>query len=147
MLMSNVVDRRNVQAYPFHFSINTRFTETDANGHINNVSYLLYYEDAQAAFLLECFPEMSASKQWRFQQVRCDVSYDGQSYYPDPMTVATGVEHIDDCWVRLSQALFQRGQFVGLCDVILVKVDAQGRPQEINAGDRTALELRRLRAY
>ncbi len=145
--MSNVVDPRNMHAYPFHFSINTRFTETDANGHINNVSYLLYYEDARAAFLLDCFPELARSDQWLFQQVRCDVSYDGQSFYPDPMTVVTGVEHIDVCWVRLAQALFQRGQLVGQCNATLVKVDAAGKLLEIDSEQRARLEGLRLQAY
>jgi len=144
--MSNVVDRRAAHTYPNLLSINTRFTETDANAHINNVSYLLYYEDARAAFLIDCFPELIASSHWRFQQVRCDISYDGQSYYPDPMTVATGVEHVDDGWLRLSQALFQRGQCVGQCDVILVMVDAQGKPIPIAADQRVLLESRCLRA-
>lgn len=137
--MNTTIDRRAAQTYPVHIRIDTRFTETDMNAHINNVSFLLYYEDAQAEFLLNCFPELATACDWNFRLARCDVAYDGQGYYPDAVDVATGVEHIDDSWLRVSQALFQRGSCIGQCDAILIKVNAQGQAMAIDAEQRARL--------
>jgi acyl-CoA thioester hydrolase len=144
--MNNTVDRRVAGAYPFHVQSNTRFTDTDMGGHLNNVSILLYYQDGLAPFLLDCFAELAADPGWRLRQGRCDVSYDGQAFYPDPIAIASGIEHIGDNWLRVAQALFQRGEYVGQCDTILCMVDDQGQPRNISPDQRTRLESRRLRS-
>ncbi|MDY0012047.1 MAG: acyl-CoA thioesterase [Rhodocyclaceae bacterium] len=144
--MKDTVNRRAGTTYPFHLELDTRFTDTDLGGHLNNVSIVLYYRDAQARFMLDCFPDLAAQSEWTPRQVRCDVSYDGQTYYPDPVDVACGVEEVGDSWVRVAQALFQRGQYVGQCSAVLALVDSQGQHLAISPEQRARLETRRLRA-
>ena len=142
--MNDTLDRRTGNAYPFHLEINTRYTDTDMAGHLNNVSTFLYYQDGQARFLLDCFPELSAYLEWEFRLTYCDVSYDSQVYYPEPLDVASGIEHIGDNSIRIAQALFQRGQCVGQCDAILTLVDRRGQPLDISPAQRAELESRRI---
>lgn len=142
--MNNTLDRRARETYPFHFEIATRFTDTDMGGHLNNVSIFLYYQDGQARFMLDIFPELASKAGWHPRLVRGDVNYDGQTFYPDPVDVAAGVEEVGDKWVRIAQALFQRGQCVGQCNTVLTFVDDQGQSLVIGAAQRARLESRRL---
>lgn len=143
--MSDTLKRRDKDAYPFLYKVNTRFTDTDQAGHLNNVSIFVYYQDGQARFLLDCFPELAAAARWSLRFVSGEASYDGQTYYPDPIEIATGVEQLGDNWVLLAQALFQRGQCVGLCEAVLVKEDEQRQALAFTAAERVLLESRRLR--
>lgn len=143
--MSDTFDRQARKVYPFHFEINTRFTDTDQAGHLNNVSIFAYYQDGQARFMLDCLPELASESKWSLRLTCCDVSYDGQTYYPDPIDVASGIEQVGDHWVRVAQALFQRGQCVGQCDAILVMVDSQRQPLAFTPDQRARLECSRLR--
>lgn len=144
--MTATLNRQDWESYPFHLKIETRFTDTDMGGHLNNVSILLYYQDGRVPFLLECFPELAPTADWGLQLARCDVSYDGQTYYPDPIEVTCGIEEVADHWIRIAQALFQRGHCVGHCDVILLRVDHQGQPLALSPAQRARLEGFRLRA-
>lgn len=144
--MNETPDRQSRNTYPFHFGIDARFTDTDLGGHLNNVSLVAYYQDGLARFMLDCFPELIGDPGWGVRLARCDVSYDGQTFYPDPIEVATGIADVGDNWVRVAQALFQRGQSVGQSDSILVIVGRQGQSLELSLGQRTRLEARRLRS-
>ena len=142
--MNNTFDHRSSAAYPFHLEINTRFTDTDMAGHLNNASIFLYYQDGQARFLLDCSPELFLEFGRSLRLTYCDVSYDGQVYFPETLKVASGVKQVGGHWIRIAQALFQRGQCVGLCDAVLTMIDDQGQPLAISPAQRTALESRRV---
>ncbi len=142
--MNDTFARRSRDAYPFHLEINTRFTDTDMAGHLNNASIFLYYQDGQARFLLDCVPELFPALGRSLRLTYSDVSYDGQVYFLDALDVASGVVHVGEHWIRIAQALFQRGQCVGLCDAVLSSFDDQGQPLAISPAQRAALESRRV---
>lgn len=142
--MSKTLNRQARESYPFHLEIETRFTDTDMGGHLNNVSILLYYQDGRVPFLLDCFPELAPQTGWGLRLARCDVSYDGQTYYPGPIEVSSGIEQVGDNWVRVAQALFQHGQCVGQCEVILVLAEDEGQPAAFSPAQRARLEARML---
>jgi len=142
--MNDTFDRRSREAYPFHHEINTRFTDTDMAGHLNNASLFLYYQDGQARFLMDCFPELFSALGRSLRLTFCDVSYEGQVYFLDLLEVARGVVHVGEHWICIAQALFQGGQCVGLCDAVLTSVDDQGQPLAFSPSQRSQIESRRV---
>lgn len=45
-------ERPTLDAYPFHTSITTRWSDNDIYGHINNVAYYSYFDSAANLFLI-----------------------------------------------------------------------------------------------
>lgn len=142
--MTNTFARRAREAYPFQLELNTRFADTDMAGHLNNASIFRYYQDGLARFLLDGVPELFPALGRTLRLTHCDASYDGQVYFLEVLTVTSGVVQVGEHWVRIAQALFQRGECVGLCDAVLTSVDEQGQPLAFNPGQQAQLESRRI---
>ena len=61
--------------YPHVCTFDTRFSDTDRLGHINNVAIVRYYDDALAQLLSGCYdPAESLKPGWHGKTVRADVS-------------------------------------------------------------------------
>jgi acyl-CoA thioester hydrolase len=75
-------------AYPYTLPVRVRFCETDANGHVSQVSYLIYFEEARTRFM-EAEPiafswfrgdhQLVLARQW--------IEYLAPAYFPDALTV------------------------------------------------------------
>ncbi|MFC3041862.1 acyl-CoA thioesterase [Virgibacillus xinjiangensis] len=69
-----------------------RFAETDAAGHVNNVSYFLYFEEARTKFFQEICPERDHSFNFILASISCD--YVSQAYAGQELKVLTDVEKV-----------------------------------------------------
>jgi acyl-CoA thioester hydrolase len=110
-------ERRQLAAYPHHLTLPTRFSDTDAVGHLNNVSLLRYCDEGRAALLLQ--GEDRPAPPWPGQVVRVDISYLREARLPQPLTIGSAIRRIDGPHVHLEQALFQREACVVVCDCIV----------------------------
>lgn len=82
--------------------LTTRFCETDALGHINNVSYFIYLEQARVKFLQDIGLQMKASdRHFIIASIGCE--FKRQAYFDQRLTVRTAVSHIGNSSVQFIQ--------------------------------------------
>jgi acyl-CoA thioester hydrolase len=132
-------ERRIEAAYPFVHELNSQFRDMDPLGHVNNVVLAAYYEDARVHFL---------ATRWGGGRRRTDapyvlvannnITYLGESLHPRSYRIGVGVSRIGTSSLTISQALFQNGECLGLCDATLVNM-MNGRPCPLSDERRDAM--------
>ncbi|MBM7647699.1 acyl-CoA thioester hydrolase [Bacillus ectoiniformans] len=73
--------------------VRVRFCETDAIGHINNVSYFIYLEDARIQFMEAMGAGMDIGN-WEFILANVDCDFVAQGYFKQELTIKTFVTRI-----------------------------------------------------
>ena len=104
---------QNPERYAHRLQWPTRFSDTDAMGHLNNVALIRYCEEARLVFLRsalsdDCAPCTSVE--------RLDISYLREGRFMDDLMIGTTIQGTDGPRVHLSQALFQQGSCVAMCN-------------------------------
>lgn len=133
-------------AYPFVEEYATRFSDTDAVGHVNNVAVTRYHDNGLMAFQAALTGRVTMHGDTGYWHVaRHDISMLGESFYPTPMRVCIGVTgEIGPAHFTLAQALFQEGRCTGRAIAEISVLDASGKPQALSAALRDRLERNRL---
>lgn len=100
----------------------TRFSETDAAGHLNNTSYFIYLEEARLRFLDSMGMEVER-KDWNVILASAKCDYINQGFFNRVLNVQTSVskigtksfavEHIVIC--NETQTLIAKGEAVLVC--------------------------------
>ncbi|HHW37766.1 MAG TPA: acyl-CoA thioesterase [Bacillales bacterium] len=107
-----------------HSFIRTRFCESDAFGHINNVSFFIYLEQARVDFFVDSHI-LDATKDWSFvvASQRCD--YIKQAYITQNLVVKTGVSNIGNTSVSLKHKIVDQSseELIAKGEVVLVAFD------------------------
>lgn len=70
-----------------------RFSETDALGHVNNVSYYIYMEEARIT-LLEAIGCVMDTDRWQFIVASTGCNYLSQAYFGQVLRISTTVSKI-----------------------------------------------------
>lgn len=124
--------------FPVVFDEKIRFSDTDRQGHVNNVSFSFFYEAGRAAIVLEreglldpgCF----------FVIVNTTIAFVGELQYPGMVTVANGIERIGNSSLSVRQALFQNGRCVSHSTSTMAQVNIQsGKSQQLSDRAREIL--------
>ncbi|MBB6453261.1 acyl-CoA thioester hydrolase [Salirhabdus euzebyi] len=74
-------------------TVKVRAFETDGLGHVSNISYFIYLEEAR----IELFRELGASLEmgeWEFILASTSCDFKQQAYFDEKLTVETSVEKI-----------------------------------------------------
>ncbi len=100
-------------------TIKPRFCETDALGHINNVSYAIWSEQARADFM-DTHAEMW---DWSLVLVKLDINYRAEAFYGHTVTVETNITKIGTSSITKHCRLEQKGAVIAEVDCVLVKYD------------------------
>lgn len=79
-------------AIPHEIEVYVRFSETDALGHVNNVSYLIYFEEARTKFFEEVCDNKELFKNFILASVTCD--YLSQAYAAQILKVKTTISRV-----------------------------------------------------
>jgi len=133
-------------AYPFVEEYTTRFSDTDAVGHVNNVAVTRYHDNGLMAFQAALTGRVTVHGDAGYWHVaRHEISMLGESFYPAPMRVCIGVTgEIGPAHFTLSQALFQEGRCTGRAIAEISVLDTSGKPRVLTAALRNRLERNRL---
>ncbi len=123
----------------FEFEVQRRFSDVDLYGHINNVQFLVFFEDTRAAWQ-RLFPaELPA----RFQHivVRQEIDYSQMvTFTPDPLIVQMWISKIGRTSYATDYRVLDDGSQVATGRTIMVFFDeATGRAAEIPDYMRTWL--------
>ncbi|WP_147534304.1 acyl-CoA thioesterase [Bacillus marasmi] len=104
--------------------IKTRYCETDAFGHVNNVSYFIYLEQARVDFFIDtCILEKSDN--WNFVVASAHCDYIGQAYVNQNLVVKTTVSRIGRSSVTLKHTVINQTneEIIAKGEVVLVCFD------------------------
>lgn len=138
-----MVDLRDVASYPLVVDEKVRFSDTDRQGHVNNVSFSFFFEAGRAAITLDdqgllepdCF----------FVIVTTTIDFLGELNYPGFIAVANGIERIGTSSLSVRQALFQDGRCASLSNSTMAQVNmTQKRAQPLSDRCRAYFEKLRL---
>jgi acyl-CoA thioester hydrolase len=125
-----------VHAYTCH----VRFSDVDVYGHVNNVKYFEYYQEARIDFL----HELREPGQLHLATVlaRIDVDYRRPILFrPEPYVVATWVSGIGTSSYGLDSEIRDGDTVLSRASAVLVAFDlATQRSRPLTAEERAALE-------
>lgn len=119
--------------YPEFIRITTRFGDMDFNGHLNNVAFAQFFEDARVSFNRKLIfnddihPE---SRTYRVLVASVEIAYVREGHYGPDATVGIGVKRIGRSSFELGAAVFQEGVCLAVHDsTVVYKGVAEGMPE------------------
>ncbi len=86
--------------------VTTRFSDTDALGHINNTMVPVWFEGARDPVFKWFMPELNL-QQWRLILAKIDVNFHAQIYYGKEITLRTYIGRIGSSSFDVYQELWQ----------------------------------------
>jgi acyl-CoA thioester hydrolase len=120
-----------VSAQPFRFSttIRVRWGDCDAFGHVNNASYLTYFEEARIDYWKAVVPDVPFRG---MAIVHSSVDFRGQAYPGDVLTVRTAITELrrTSFWVAYEVLRGDQVMATGRSAQVFFDYDAQ-RPSPI----------------
>ena len=99
-----------------------RFRDTDALGHINNASFLSWFEDARRP-IFKIFNPSLDTKLWNLIIARVEVDYLAQTNYQEEVTLETEFEKIGNSSMTIVQRAIQNGTTVAVGKSIMIHFD------------------------
>jgi acyl-CoA thioester hydrolase len=134
---------------PHRYDCHVRFSDVDVYGHVNNVKYFEYYQEARIAFVLALSGRLYDAESTHRQVVaRIDVDYKRPLLFrPEPYVVQTWVTRVGTSSYDLSCRIVDPGEegaetVYSTAEVRLVAYDtATGRSRPLTAEERQRLEL------
>lgn len=117
----------------FENEIDVRYCETDAMGHINNVSYFIYFEQARVDFFRH-LAGADAMDQFQFVLVSAGCDYIEQAYFGRPLTIRTVVSRIGNKSFTLDHEVVEKnsGKLIARGRAVVVVFDTEtGRAQVV----------------
>jgi len=131
--------RKQLDIYPITQEMQTRFQDVDPNKHLNNVAFVALFENGRVQMHKKLRPWDERPRNERSFIVEAMVNYLGEGYFPDPVTVCTGIGKIGTSSWTIYQAMFQGDRCIATCDsVIACRTDRQAKP--LRAELRATLE-------
>jgi len=128
--------------YPYFRRVIARFSDMDAERHLNNVALASFYEDGRVSFLHEPAGE-ERGKSFRFVIAHIAISYLAEAHYPGDYDVGLGVTRFGTTSFDVGAGLFIGDACVGVCDTTQVVVGGKG-PMPMPLALKRALEARML---
>ena len=120
-------------------TINPRFCDTDALGHINNTVMPVWFLEAREPILRLFNPDMDLQR-GGLALVRTEIDYLGETRFGSPVTVTTTVRRVGNSSFVLCHRLSQNGRDTARSLATLVNFDpVQRRAVPIPDAVRTAL--------
>ncbi len=120
--------RLALASYPVHGSIEARYGDMDANGHLNNLALESLHENTRASLNYRVFPGVCDQVTRRLRIVTASnvVHFLREAYWPATIATAVGIGRIGRTSFVASTALFIDGACISLCDAVLVILDDDG---------------------
>ena len=128
--------------YRHSIEITPRFSDIDAQNHLNNSRITEFYQEARVSFSARLEREHGFKRPAGSRSLVAHIAIDylAEVNYPRPVTVKLGVANVGRTSQTLAIALFSEDRCAGFAKVILVNADANG-PAPINDEWRQVLNL------
>ncbi len=129
-------------SFPITLSERVRYSDTDMQGHVNNLAYLAFAETGRTTLLFtgavgRALDEVPDST---FVLARIEIDFLGETHWPAQVEIGTRVERLGRTSLGLGQGIFSGGQgkAVARCTMVLIN-RASRKPTPIEGSLRAAL--------
>lgn len=116
------IDLTSRASFRFFQEDKLRFADIDRNGHVNNVAFLIFFENARVRFLEDHTP-VRRGEHLSYMLVHLDIDYRTQLFYPGVVEGACRVVEVRRSSLVLGQALFSGEQAAATGHAVMVTVD------------------------
>ena len=132
--------RLRLDAYPVVDTVQARYGDMDANGHLNNLALESLHENARATMNRSLFPDIYevATRRLRLVTSQNAVHFLAEAHWPAVIHTGAGVGRIGRTSFVASTGLFIEGNCIGVCDTVLVLLGDDG-PVALSDDARAAL--------
>jgi len=118
------VDLADRSIYGFSTAEHLRFADVDANGHVNNGSFIEMMENARVSYLRQIV--RSGLPRFRLVIGRIEADFKRQMFYPGSATACARLVEAHQRKVVIGQALFDgEGQCTAVQKVIMVSLNEE----------------------
>ena len=123
------------------YDCHVRFSDVDVYGHVNNVKYFEYFQEARIAFTMS-LAALDTGPSLRQVVARIDVDYKRPLLFrPEPYVVETWVTHVGTSSYALSSQILDGDTVLSRADVRLVAFDLETqRSRPLSDAERSRLE-------
>lgn len=128
---------RTLAAYPSVTVEKVRYSDTDRQGHVNNVLFAFFFEAGRVS-VLHGEPDLCAPGAF-FVLARSTIDFLGELNWPGEVTVGTRTQRIGTSSTSFRQALFQDGRCAALSESVMVQVDIASRTAAPLSGEARAI--------
>jgi acyl-CoA thioester hydrolase len=136
-------DEQGVECRPVH----VRFSDVDLLGHVNNVRYVDYVQDAATDFIVGVFIEAAVDGQVDLEVVRTEIDYLGQmNLRREPYDVWTRVAQVGTTSLTLECEIRDGDRVMARARVVDANLDDEGRTTPLLPAHREIFERRRQAA-
>lgn len=98
-----------------------RYADLDTLGHVNNVAFLVFCENAGVRFFTDAGQPVDSDLGW--MTVKLELAYRAQMHYPGSVRVGTLAKKIGRSSCLTTHGLFHDGTCVATCERVMVLVD------------------------
>lgn len=134
------MDLEPVNCYPALIREKVRYSDTDRQGHVNNVVFSVFFEAGRVEILF-CSGRKLNPAGTEFVLARSNIDLLGQLRWPGEVIIGSRIEKVGRSSINLRQAIFQGDGCAAVCDSVMVLIRARtGRSTRIGAQARAFLE-------
>jgi acyl-CoA thioester hydrolase len=113
----------------YHLPVRVRFSDIDLLGHVNNVRYVEYVEEATTAMSIEVFQEARVNGTVSLMVARTEIDYVGQlNLRPEPYDVWSRVAHVGTTSYSAVSEIRDGDAVMARARIVKVSVDEDERP-------------------
>lgn len=117
-----------------------RFCETDALGHINNVSYSAWIEQGRTSLLMEQ-PHIKFEANTNFVLAKLEVNFMAEGFFGHMIETQTRVSKVGNTSIHINSKIYQNGKQLIDANSILVYIDLLSKsPKPVTDELRKLLE-------
>lgn len=110
-------------------SIQPRFAETDALGHINNATLPVWFEQCRTPIFKVFVPTLDP-KAWNLILAKVEVEYTGELFYGTEVFIKTGLSKIGNSSLQVYQEAWQNDRLCAKGIATMVHFDHQEKRSE-----------------
>lgn len=107
-------------------TIQPRFNETDALGHINNTVVAAWFEGCRDPLFRLFTPDLNPA-QWRLILAKFSVEFHSELFYGEPVDIRTWVSRIGSSSFDVSQQAWQSGKHCASGVAVMVHYDFEAK--------------------
>ncbi|MGA8245828.1 MAG: thioesterase family protein [Nocardioides sp.] len=124
-------------------AVHVRFSDVDLLGHVNNVRYVDYLQDAQADLAADVSREAGIDERAALVVTRIEIDYVGQlNLRPEPYDVSCRVEAVGTTSVTFGGEIRDGDRVMARCRIVTTGAGDDGRPTAIDPVQRELFERR-----
>lgn len=128
--------------YRVFYPVQTRWMDNDIYGHINNVTYLAYFDTVVALWQIDNGIPVAQDGGMRFLVVESGATYHAEARFPEKLEAGIRVGHLGTSSMRFEVGIFREGQDNACVEGFFthVAVNDETRPTPLPAEVRARIE-------